>query len=388
MAASAHGTSAVSGSGHAVHGAVSHGGHASSNGHANHSGLSLGLASVSPVASHAPHPAAVGPAALLDTPAPIRELVQAHHAHNGAESHGAGLAVASAPSVLANGESDALSTLNLGGGWRQPGAPLAPADGRLSSAAIAAATGARPGQRTLKLAVGAVALVGICLALFFVAFRKPAPPPPVASAPVAAPPEPVAKAPEPPKEVKPAPPSLGPAEATGETDVAGLRAETVARVAGSKKATRPAPVRNPSLRATAGPTAPGPLTALTPEQRAEANRFGDTSSKAIQLRNPTASVAKVTPAQGDITRVVNNNKGGIKVCYQRALLRDTSLTHGKIDVDVSIGISGRVKKVSIDGPAAFRSLDPCIKDVLSRWVFPASSEEYGTAFSYVFQGNE
>jgi predicted Zn finger-like uncharacterized protein len=388
MAASAHGMPALSGGGHSVHGAVSHGGHAS-NGHANHSGLSLGLASVAPVAHPAPHPAAVGPAVLLDTPAPIRELVQAHHAHNGAESHGAGLAVASAPSVLANGESDALSTLNLGGGWRQPGAPLAPADGRFSSASIAAATGGRPGQRTLKLALGAIALVGICLALFFVAFRKPAPPPPpVATAPVAAPPAPIATAPEAPKELKPAPPSTGPTETVGETDVAGLRAETVARVAGSKKATRPAPVRNPSLRPPAGPTAPGPLTALTPEQRAEANRFGDTSSKAIQLRNPAAAVSKVTPAQGDITRVVNNNKGGIKVCYQRALLRDTSLTHGKIDVDVSIGISGRVKKVSIDGPAAFRSLDPCIKDVLSRWVFPASSEEYGTAFSYVFQGNE
>ena len=101
-----------------------------------------------------------------------------------------------------------------------------------------------------------------------------------------------------------------------------------------------------------------------------------------------APMAKVTPAQGDITRVVNNNKGGIKVCYQRALLRDNSLTHGKIDVTVTIGISGRVKNVSIEGPATFRTLDPCIKDVLSRWVFPASSEEYGTAFSYVFQGAE
>ena len=96
----------------------------------------------------------------------------------------------------------------------------------------------------------------------------------------------------------------------------------------------------------------------------------------------------MTPNQGDITRVVNNNKGGIKVCYQRALLRDTSLTHGKIDVNVTIGISGRVKSVGVDGPAPFRALEPCIKDVLSRWVFPASSEEYGTEFSYVFQGNE
>jgi len=102
----------------------------------------------------------------------------------------------------------------------------------------------------------------------------------------------------------------------------------------------------------------------------------------------TPTVARVTPNQSDIAHVVNANKSGIKICYQRALLRDSTLTHGKIDVTVSIGISGRVKNVAIDGPPSFRALEPCIKDVLSRWVFPASSEEYGTGFSYVFQGNE
>jgi hypothetical protein len=329
------------------------------------------------------------PAGILDTPVPIRELVQAHKAHNGSEAHGSGLAVgaAAAPHVIANGESDALNALNLGGSWRQPSAPLGPTDARFSSASMAAATGARAGSRTAKLAVGAALLVGICVALFFVAFKRPSPPPVAASPKVESPPavavkgnEPVVPS-EPSKEVK-ALRAPDPGEAPAENDTA----PTVARV-GAKKTARPAPVRNPGLRggATATSTSPG---AFTAEQRSDASRFGDSSGRALQIRNPLAPAAKVTPNQSDITRVVNNNKGGIKVCYQRALLRDTSLTHGKIDVNVTIGISGRVKNVGVDGPAPFRALEPCIKDVLSRWVFPASSEEYGTAFSYVFQGAE
>jgi hypothetical protein len=353
---------------------------------ASHSSVGLGLASVAPVMAPAP---SMPPAGILDTPVPIRELVQAHKAHNGSEAHGAGLAVApaAAPHAIANGESDALNALNLGGSWRQPSAPLGPTDARFSSASIAAATGARPGARPAKLAAGAALLVGICVVLFFVAFKKPSPPPVAASPKVEPPPAVAVKTPEvpaePSKEVK-ALRAVDP-EAAGDPD--GPKTETVARV-GGKKPVRPAPVRNPSMHGggtTSTATSPG---AFTAEQRGDATRFGDSSGRALQIRNPMAPAAKVTPNQGDITRVVNNNKGGIKVCYQRALLRDTSLTHGKIDVNVTIGISGRVKNVGVDGPAPFRALEPCIKDVLSRWVFPASSEEYGTAFSYVFQGAE
>jgi predicted Zn finger-like uncharacterized protein len=343
--------------------------------------LGLGVAVAAPALP-------VDSAALFDTPAPIRELVQAHKAQNGTEAHASGPAIAAAPSALSsNGESDAIQALNLGGAWRQPGAPLTATEGGFSSAGVARAPSARQKNRNFKLATGFIALVGICVVVFMVALKKPpAPAPATPAVVVRVEPPPAPKAPEVPKEVKPA---IGPpAEGAGDPEAAGNGAgkvETVARVAGGKKAVRPAPVRNPSPH---GGTGAAAAVVLTPEQRAEANRYGDTSSRAIQVRNPTASIAKVTPAQTDITRVVNNNKGGIKVCYQRALLRDNSLTHGKIDVRVSIGISGRVKSVGIDGPASFRTLDPCIKDVLSRWVFPASSEEYGTEFSYLFAGNE
>ncbi|MDB4982503.1 MAG: hypothetical protein JWM82_3255, partial [Myxococcales bacterium] len=108
-------------------------------------------------------------------------------------------------------------------------------------------------------------------------------------------------------------------------------------------------------------------------------------------RNISAAAAianRPAPSQGDISRVINNNKIGIKTCYQRALLRDSNLTHGKIVVGLSIGISGRVKGVKVDGPPAFRALEPCIKEMVARWVFPQSYEEYGSEFSYVFQGSE
>ena len=84
-----HGAAAVSPA-HAAHGASSHGGALAPNGHgavaaAHHSGLSLGLASVAPAVAPVP---TIAPAGMLDTPVPIRELVQAHKAQNGADGHG------------------------------------------------------------------------------------------------------------------------------------------------------------------------------------------------------------------------------------------------------------------------------------------------------------
>jgi hypothetical protein len=97
---------------------------------------------------------------------------------------------------------------------------------------------------------------------------------------------------------------------------------------------------------------------------------------------------RIVPGQDAITRVINNNKNGIKTCYQRALLRDSSLVKGKLVVRVSIGLSGKVKGVAVDGPTHFKALEPCINDVVRRWLFPPSSEEYGTEFVSSFQGSE
>ena len=134
-------------------------------------------------------------------------------------------------------------------------------------------------------------------------------------------------------------------------------------------------------------TTPAPhTTPAQPQLTGDAARFADNHKMNI---TSGGVASRPPPAQGDIMKVIGNNRAGIKVCYQRALTRDNSLTHGKLSVKLSIGISGRVKHVGLDGPTQFRILlEPCIKEVVPRWVFPQASEEYGTEFPLVFQGNE
>jgi len=136
------------------------------------------------------------------------------------------------------------------------------------------------------------------------------------------------------------------------------------------------------------PTSPPPVGGMTPEQIQAANRFAEASGREVKAPSSSASSARSTPAQADISRVINNNRQGIQTCYQRALLRDSTLTQGKVTVRVSIGLSGKVKSVSLDAPLPFRSMEPCVRDVMSRWAFPPSSEEYGTEFPVVLQGNQ
>ena len=125
-------------------------------------------------------------------------------------------------------------------------------------------------------------------------------------------------------------------------------------------------------------TSPG---AFTAEQRGDATRFGDSSGRALQIRNPLAPAAKVTPNQGDISRVINNNRGGIKICYQRALLRDNSLTHGKIGVKRDHRHLGPRQARGHRRPAAVpRRSIPASRRSSARWVFPQASDEYGTEF--------
>ena len=92
------------------------------------------------------------------------------------------------------------------------------------------------------------------------------------------------------------------------------------------------------------------------------------------------------PSRGEIIRLIEPNLDSIKVCYQRALASDPSLTFGKVTVKLTMGISGRVKHVITDGPPRFRILlEPCLKEAVSRWTFPHASEEYGVEFPFVFK---
>jgi hypothetical protein len=93
-------------------------------------------------------------------------------------------------------------------------------------------------------------------------------------------------------------------------------------------------------------------------------------------------------SQSQITAVVRNpaNQAALKSCYERALKVDNRLTSGRIDVTVSIGMSGAVRRVVINAPSSFILVEPCIKAAVKRWKFPANNEEYATSFPLILQG--
>jgi hypothetical protein len=326
----------------------------------------------------APH-AALDDAAMQPTPPPVAAPGVGHSgrgAAHGPKTNGV-TAHASSPAVpFPGGESDALSALNMG----TPARAVPPRIMEVGEATAWAGAGrVQEGRhRNTKLVFGVLGVFCIMIVVLALNMRTKAPAvvtaakvkggldsesldklhdiiieggkPTAPLAGVGAPEEPPA-APEPPRGGK-SPRGHGP-----------TRGRPQPSHGGAAVAAPPAPVDTP-------PAPPPP---------------------AFRERHVTPVVAapsRPPPSQADITRVIANNKLGIKTCYQRALLRDSSLTHGKIVVGVTIGLSGRVKGVRVDGPTSFRVIEPCIKEMVGRWTFPQASEEYGTEFSYLFQGNE
>lgn len=92
--------------------------------------------------------------------------------------------------------------------------------------------------------------------------------------------------------------------------------------------------------------------------------------------------------EADIARVVADGRSGLSACYQRALVRDSTLVHGNMTIRASVAPSGRVDAVNISGPAAFRTMDPCLKRAVSQWTFPSAAAPYVAEFPIRLRGAE
>jgi len=90
--------------------------------------------------------------------------------------------------------------------------------------------------------------------------------------------------------------------------------------------------------------------------------------------------------QTTIARAVEDGRPSLATCYQRALVKDDSLVHGKVTVRVSIAASGRVERVRVAGPAPFRAMQPCLATAIAKWDFPSAPAAYATEFPLVMQG--
>jgi predicted Zn finger-like uncharacterized protein len=348
--------------------------------------LSTGVASKLPAPtasqSHAhavpvPHAHGEDPASQPTPPPAAPGKGKETKRRNGVGAH-ASSPVAAFPGV----ESDAMSALNLGARARAPSGPLRLMEVAEATSWSGAGRVSEGRHRGTKMAVGLLALVGVMIGILMLNSKKAG----VTQLPTAKgglDSEALGKLAETVSKEKSEPPKAGP------TIIPEAPATAAPEARGGGKGTRGHLAARGRPAASHVGTTPAASTggaAVAPAEDPNAARFRETGGRPVV---PTATVSnRPAPSQGEISRVIANNKAGIKTCYQRALLRDSSLTHGKIVVGVSIGISGRVKSVHVDGPTSFRALEPCIKEMLARWVFPQSYEEYGTEFSYVFQGNE
>jgi predicted Zn finger-like uncharacterized protein len=302
-------------------------------------------------------------------------------ATNGAaKSNGLAAHAASPAAALPNGGSDALSVLDMGVGAPAKVPPRLMEVGDATS--WSGAGRVQEGRhRNTKMILGLLGVVSVIIVVAAVNMTKKAP---------AAATNSTAKGGLDPEAFAKLADQVAVAEVTVQTTPKVEEPPPVEPPKGGKRQRGPVKGRGLLARGPAGATqppglAPSPGGGEAPSPPPPPSGGGMTE-RSIKPLNPVAN--RPPPSQAEITGVIAKNKIGIKTCYQRALLRDSSLTHGKIVVGVSIGLSGRVKSVRVDGPSSFRSLEPCIKEMVYRWSFPPASDEYGTEFSYLFQGNE
>jgi len=88
-----------------------------------------------------------------------------------------------------------------------------------------------------------------------------------------------------------------------------------------------------------------------------------------------------------ISAVVRNhdNQATLKNCYERALKTAGQAKSGRVDVTVVVGPSGAVERVILKAPPRLNLVGPCIQGAITRWVFPANSEQYAANFPLVLQ---
>jgi hypothetical protein len=124
----------------------------------------------------------------------------------------------------------------------------------------------------------------------------------------------------------------------------------------------------------AAPAIAGPAASLTPPRKRSPPFHGG------RYRPP--------PGEPEIAAVIRGNGAAIQFCYRRALRRDKALADGRLALKLIIGMSGMVKHVRVEGAPPFRQLEPCLREIVQRWVFPSASEQYAAEVSLVFQAGE
>jgi hypothetical protein len=141
---------------------------------------------------------------------------------------------------------------------------------------------------------------------------------------------------------------------------------------------------DPPPAAEVRPVTPMPSAAAPSEERA-ADEPGAAAAEEQTPSEPALSARE----QSQLASVINDGRGGLQTCYERALVRDPTLVRGNLKVRVAVTASGHPRRVSVRGPSAFREkMTPCLETAVSNWRFPAASAAYEAQFPLVLRGAE
>ncbi len=131
--------------------------------------------------------------------------------------------------------------------------------------------------------------------------------------------------------------------------------------------------------------------ALSKEEKAMLERMGGNfDQNPSQIVKPKSSTGSSSSSKKgglkaeQLAAVVGRGKQQLKRCYEAALRTNPSDETIRLDIDLTVGMSGTVTKMSARGKS-LGDMKDCIKRTIRMWRFPTSGNETRTSFPVVFQ---
>jgi predicted Zn finger-like uncharacterized protein len=127
--------------------------------------------------------------------------------------------------------------------------------------------------------------------------------------------------------------------------------------------------------------------ALSEEQRKMLERFAGEGAAPSNIRSGSTAGGGTGTGQGldarQLTAVVSKNRPELQRCYELAVRGMADAPTVRMDVDLTVGMSGTVTRVRARG-SAVGTLQECMERSVRRWRFPTSGNETQTTFPVVF----
>jgi hypothetical protein len=117
--------------------------------------------------------------------------------------------------------------------------------------------------------------------------------------------------------------------------------------------------------------------------REEGRRRESQEARAAAERRALAPAARGSDLQAQLARTVKEpaHRAAIKACAERI----PSLRQTHLELRVTIGPRGAVKKVVVDAPSELALISRCVSRAVKLWRFPSTGSEFDAAFHLLLQ---